>query len=415
MSIFDVNGYTHTFDGIRHTWTKPGAAMLSVRTSGADLVPRGATVERTRRRRYLPYALTGWGEVTNGNAPGGQGITLNPAWQADTLAALDGTIERHNVCAFTESGELLTRERLGYGFEYTPVNDPPQVQRIPALSGPLPSSGPALGWQRIDPAHLIRAFGPAVAAWRERRDPIAFWDLQRNANDAMLHYADQKVGAGDGFRWSLAQIAENAATTHKGSAQFGEIRAHAWSLRAVVEAYRARLQEWPKEFEEPLAQWIRTFVRTVHDIQAPNGALACNDIGSGQEQGQPWFVEQAEWTSTYENQVPQGQSAGLLSARETELPSWQMPFMLRALYEAHVVLADAEVTAMVKDIVRKWMRVWRTCERIPGEYGGVGLPKYIVVSRDGALMPTLSEGIGAGITEYDGDSFEVARALGVRV
>ncbi len=413
MSLFSVNGYAHTFDGERHVWTKPGESAISVRTSGADLVPRGATVERTRRRRYLPYALTGWGNNENGNDQGGQGIELTPTWKPNTLAALDGTIERHNVCAFSPiTGVMRGRDVLGYGFEYTPVNDPPQVQRIPALSGPLPSSGSVLGWQRIDPAHLIRAFGPAVAAWKHQRDPIAFWWLQVVANDVMIHYADQKVGSGDGFRWSLWTIAVNAATTHRGSAQFGEIRAHAWSLRAVVEAYRARLQEWPKGFEEPLAQWIRTFVRTVHDIQADNGALASNDIGSGQEQGQPWFVPQQWSTESYAATADQ---FAILRADETELPSWQVPFMLRALYEAHVVLADAEITAMVKDIVRKWMRVWRTCERVPGEYGGVGLPKYLVVSRDGALLPTLSEGIGAGITEYDGDSFAVARALGVRV
>jgi hypothetical protein len=325
------------------------------------------------------------------------------------------------VCAFRQDGELLTRADLGYGFEYTPVNDPPQVQRIPALGGTLPTSGPALGWQRIDPAHLIRAYAPAVAAWAHQRDPVAFWWLQMVANDVMLSYADQKVGSGPGFRWSLAQIAENAATTHKGTAQFGEIRAHAWSLRAVVEALRAlddamsasNLYDEQRELSERLDAWITTFVRTVHDVQADNGALASNGIGDGQEQLQPWFVPQAVRTPTGHWQLHG--TGYLLDANETELPSWQVPFMLRALYEDHVVLNDAEITTMVRDIVRKWMRVWHTCERVPGEYGGVGLPKYIIVSRDGTLAPTLSEGIGAGLNEYDWDSFEVARLLGVRV
>lgn len=159
--------------------------------------------------------------------------------------------------------------------------------------------------------------------------------------------------------------------------------------------------------------WIRTFVETVHSVQADNGALASNDIWSGQEQGQPWFVNQMTATQNFRNS--HSGWATILLPGETELPSWQMPFVLRSLYEAHVVLNDAEVTRMVREIVRKWMRVWHTCERLPDEYGGIGLPKYIVVSRDGQLLPMLNQGIGAGITEYDDDSFEVARLLGVRV
>ena len=424
MSLFSVNGYQHTFDGIRHVWERPGYATLSVRASGADLVPRGATAERTRRRRFLPYQLRGWGNNTNGNDQGGQGIELKPAWRSDTLAALDGTIERHPVCAFTASGDLLTRAQLGYGFEYTPANDRPQVQRIPALAGNLPSSGDALTWERIDPAHLIRAFGPAVAAWKERRDPIAFWWLQVVANDVMLSYADQKIVGGTYATWSLAQMAENAATTYsastpggrKGTAAFGELRAHAWSLRAVVEAMRALDDAMDSNLYDDgglsarYDAWISTFIRLVHDVQAENGALTCNDYLQGQDQSQPWFTDQLAGT-------PDRTAPYLLRFDELEIATFQVPFMLRALYEAQALLQDADCTAMVREVVRKWMRVYRTCPLVPSEYGSgaYGLPHYIVVQNGDGLVPALVSGIGRATDgQYAPDARTVARLLGVR-
>jgi hypothetical protein len=437
VPLFEVDGWRCEWNARRgtHTFTRPGSQPIVIRSNATiplrtdtDPLPRFAAVERTWTRRTLPYRLkgydnplSGYGDVGEGGEQGGQDIELHPKWEGDrTIAELDGVIERHPVCAFDfTTGAPLTREQLGYDFVYRPIKTMPgegDTLQLPPFVRPVPPNHPCARWQRYDPAHLIRGYAAAVAAWRERRDIVAFWWLQVVDNDVRLSYADRKVKGG---YWSLAEILENTRTWAKGSAQLGEIRAHAWSLRAVVEATRARMQArsiqdgraviYPDP-EHPSTSWIKNFVEMVLNAQAANGALASNFKTSGEEMGIPWKDWQPYTTSNR-------QFNAILHENETELPAWQVPFLLRALYEAQDVIREEVTTARVREIVRRWMRVYRTCELIPSGYDHThkGLPKYIVVARDGALLPTLSEGIGAGITEYEGDAFDVARRLGVRV
>lgn len=416
VPLFSVAGWSCTFEGDRHVFSKSGSKIV-VRSNGLsptanrDLVPRGATVERTRLRQLLPHAITGWGNNTNGNDQGGQGIDLQPVLAPDTQAALDGTIERHPVCLFNADGTPKGRERLGYTFEYTPANDTPREERIMWYAVNLSSSLVQSGWQRIDPAHLCRAFNPAVVLWREKRDPVAFWWLQVVANDVMIEYADKPLQVG-GDPWGLADILERTRTVAKGTAWFGELRHHAHSLRAVVEAHRALgNHDEGRDLYAQQRAWLVDFVEMVHNVQAPNGAMTMNDIYSGQDQRAPWTVDQY-WRTP--GRGIDGMS--ILSPDETECVSWQAPYMIRALYEAHAVLRDPETSRRVRDIVAKWMRVWHTCELLTSEYdtSRYTLPKYLVVKRGLKYLDTLNEGIGRGLSQWDDDSFQVARALGIR-
>lgn len=375
------------------------AWMIGMRNPPTDgwLLPRFATVERSWRRRNLPHALVGWGNNLDGGEQGGQGIKMHPEWTPSTQAELDGTIEGNPICAFHwETGEPLTRDNgLGYAEQYTPLRNDSHAEPPFQLR---PFTGTRSGhsqefWQADDPAHYARTFSAAVAAWEHDRCPVAFLWLQVCAANVLNALPIAPVGDGYGYRQSLATMRQNVRAG-PGLAKIGEIRALAHSARSVAEAHKAA----PKP---AYADWLRMFIEVVGLAQAPSGVFADGWKEEGCQQGLPW--------------VEHGSAYRVLDDDEGECASWEDCFLIVALNEARKALGDIRSTRAVKSIVAKYMRIYQTCPLVPGEYGGIGLPKYLVTSRARVLHPDITEGTDGGINEYVGDSLQAAMELGVAI
>lgn len=380
---------THTFTGpstiVVHSNAAWKSGMPPVR-HGEHLPARFMQVDRTLLRRLRgaigwPPPMKGWGNVTDGGEQGGQGVELYPAWRDDRLRELDGTIERHAIGAcHADTGAPITREDLGSG-EYVlhaaTMNDGVPFQLWPFVGQDW--AHPLAHWQRIDGAHLIRAYAAAVAAWNAKRDPVARMWLILVAHEVVRSYAFERTGG-----WSLASMEDNVhATPHTGG--LGITRWNAWCLRAVVEAQKAA----PCRL---FSSWIQRYVDVLYLGQAENGALERHKYGEGLDQEEPVRLfgldPRFEWCT-----------------------SWQTPFLVAAVREA--MRAVPMVYGHGRTILERARLLWDV-PYVAGEDGSQpGLPRYLVIAESGRLLERVTWGVGPARPYYDGDAFRCFAEVGL--
>jgi hypothetical protein len=411
VPVFEFDGWTCEWNARKgaHTF-KRGGQTIVVRSNAipgakhtAALPLRYARVDRTLLRRLAAWALlpprlrahgdptvqpgdlVGFGNVTDGGEQGGQGIELLPTWTPETRAAMDGTIERHPCFAFNAtSGAPLTRAEIGFAEQYTLDAATPNTGR-PSQFAPFvaPYSGKYERWQRIDGAHLVRAFEYAVAQFAHDRDPISRFDLVNVGHDVMRSYTTSETNG-----WSLAAMERNVfASPHTGG--LGITRWNAWCLRAVVEAQRAA----PSRV---FADWIRRYVGVLYMGQAECGAFERHKFGDGIDQGEPVLLfglpERYEWCT-----------------------SWQVPFMVRAVREAMRVVPETQSQGRV--ILERAKRLWDRAPVVGGDvYDGIatasGLNRYLVIAENGVLVDRVTMGVGPARALYDADAFACFAEVG---
>lgn len=361
--------------------------------------------------------LKGWGNNTDGGEQGGQGIDLHPRFTRTTIAELDGTIERHPIAAFHfDTGMPLTRDDLGYSANYvldsaTVASNPPfQFEQFIGGGWPNPA---VVTWQRIDVYHYCRAFNAAVAAWHARRDWVAFVWLLCCAQEVLRWLPMRPVTNGDSLYQRLRNL---EASGHHG--KMGVVRGRAHALRVVVEAARA-LQDLPARNEAQAVtlamfeEWISGAIDAEFLNQMPNGSYTSNTSDEpSSEQGQPWSVIQPRAYAVGGAPDFSKGSFRLLSTNEGEAPSWQLCFLSVALAEAAQVVP--EKLPRVRVILAGHKRIFDTCPLVPDRYHPevIGLPYWLVVSRDGASIP-VTEGIGLADTTYDADALRAFTEVGL--
>lgn len=428
------------WDGIAHTW-KPkdgnGPVIRLVNNGtwmpGADftaprskfLPPRGLYVERNGSlfsgtgekfhdvsvydrledftaldpRSPNELSVVGYGyDLTNPGEQGGHDIDLHPP--ADlSYVVLDCTIARCPVALYhTATGAILTRENaLGNWFEYSlsrkPGNVAPgtnDIQVIPHfLRKPV---GDPFAWSVVphDEYHLCRAFMHALGLWRRDQDPVARWFINTLAEDARVCWTTVKlesylrVGA-----FSLESALRAAkATPHKGGRI---VRGVAWVLRlgvANLEVGTSNADQWKA--------WVAAMVTYCETVQLPCGAFYSGVANTGSDQDEPWI------------------QYGLAENKQA-FPSWQVPFLIRALWEAQKQVP--RLRERVVKILRNTAKLWSVATpRVPDEYGGAdGLPRYLVTAIDGVAVPLVTEGVGPARSMYDADAFACFEEAGIVV
>lgn len=369
---------------------KPGMGLVLPR---GNLLPRFATIERTYRRRTLPHELVGRpyeGTTTGlGNFDGGlQGamIYLDFAQVPRNIAWLDGVIERHPVCAFNfDTGEPLTPAELGHP-EYRPLRNNSHAEP-PFQLWQFEST--RIGdrcefWQRYDPAHLQLAYACAVGL----HDPVAPWWIDVVASDVAI--AKSLDGQATG---SLGQELGNARGGARGSAYAGEVRARAWEIGAQTQGYVL----FP---DEQRWRWLNGAIEFEDLIMSEAGAFTRDGGNHDAYQGHPWIV-----TPDGEAPMPQTWEA------ETW---WEGCFMCDVLEDAAVALGDPVSFERMRSILRRRKRVHDQLPQRSGQYGTVGVPKFLVVAKDGVLVDEITEGFKPGLNSYTGNFLAQCARLGIR-
>lgn len=407
MSIYDIDSWSHSWlprKG-RHVWTKPGHQDIWVRENGAwspgmpyvgvydGLLPRQATVERTYRRKTLPHALVGEPGKNLDGGPQGAEVYLDLSRAPRSQTWLDGVVERHSVSATDwATGEPLTRDVIGHDYGYQPLRETARSEPPFQLPFYKPvADHPCSAWQRYDPAHLHLAYVAAVAMLP---DPVALFQLVRVANDVLLAEPNG-LPVRDGGQ-SLYQQLRNARGTFHGSAYSGEVRARAWELGAVTQAYKAVAPE----YRAPFASWMRDQIEFVWQIQAPSGALTRGSHASDAFQSHPWIV-------TADGQPPLSDDA------ECET-WWESCFLTQTLFDAAEALGERVSMGRVTQIVRKRRAILDTAgDQFSGQYGSVGPKKFHVVARNDVLVDTIEDGAKPGLNSYNSSFLKVCRELGL--
>lgn len=407
MSIFNIDGWLYEPLPRKNkvVFTKPGQTDIWIRTRSfwqpgmpaltyADgLLPRQSTVERTMRRKALYHPLVGRDVNTDGGVQNGSGIYVDINEQPRDFAWLDGMIERHGVSAtHWSNGTPLTRENgVGYEHQYVPLRNDGYATapyQLPAYVSDPSMSACAL-WQRYDPAHGARGYQPAVACLP---DPVALWQIVHHANDVML--AQPLAELADGGQ-SLGSQLKNAIGPARASAWAGEVRARAWDLGAVTQAYKAVAPE----YREPFRLWMRAQIKFVAMIQADSGAYTRGQAGSA-FQNAPW--------------IDMGDGYAPLPADVECETWWESCFLSQTLYDAAMSLGEREPIATVKAIIRKRRTLLDSLPAVPGEWGGMGPWKFLVVAKAGSLEPSIVEGKGRGNNSYNGYFLKVCQLLGIQ-
>ncbi len=371
MIPFDFNGWTCTLTRNGHLFTHPDMPSILVRRGDYDgqmFVQRGwlRRVFDMNPKAYGPPSYYG---EPDGGLQGGSDIELYPKWARGTQAKLDGTIRRHHIGKFNENGEPLAP--------------------WPGPRYPLAARYHGDGYQNIDGAHLIRAYSYAVAQFAHDCDPVARMWLILCAHEVMRRFPLAPFTDGEGPEYSLATMFRNVtATPHTGA--LGIQRENAWSLRCVVEAQRVA----PSRIFET---WITRFVDMLYMGQASNGATERHNKASGLQQSEPWGM------------------FGLSEDVEVCV-SWQIPFMVVAVREAMLVVPETYAHGRV--VLERFRAIWDSAPRVGGDvYGGVatasGLNRYLVVARNGELVPRITEGVGPARADYDGYAFQAFREVGL--
>jgi len=361
MIPFDFNGWTCTLTRNGHLFQR-GREKILVR-HGPN---RRLTVQRTWLARTFNLHPPTYGNVNDGGEQGGQDVVLYPT--TGSLAQLDGTIERHAIASF-----------MGDGTPRPPWPGP----RYPLSQD---SESP---YKRIDGAHYLRAYGPALPF---PEDPVARMWLILCAHEVMRRFPLAPFTDGEGPEYSLATMHKNVfADPHR--AKLGVIRELAHSLRCVVESQRVA----PMRLTET---WITRFVEMLYMGQALNGAFGDFRYGEGMEQEAPWTVFQ-----------PGG--FRILTSDEGEFPSFQARFLYVALHEASKVVPATRTHVRV--MLERAKKLEDSCWKVPDLYRPElrGLPRWVIVSRGGELLPTVTGGVGYADTTYDEDMRKVWREQGL--
>ena len=414
------------WDGISHTWKPKDGNGPTIRLvnngtwmPGADftaprskfLPPRGLYVERNGStysghgekfhdicmfdrledftdldpRTPNELSVVGYGyDLTNPGEQGGHDIDLHPPAEL-SYTIMDCTIARCPVALYhTATGAILTRENaLSNWFEYSlsrkPGNNAPgtnDIQVIPHfLRKPV---GDPFAWSVVphDEYHLCRAFMHALGLWRRDQDPVARWFINTLAEDARVCWTTMKLAdylRAGAFSLESALAAAKAAP-HKGGRI---VRGVAWVLRlgvANLEVGTSNAAEWKA--------WVAAMVTYCELVQLPCGAFHSAPISHEADQGEPWY------------------EFGLADNKQ-ECPSWQVPFLIVALWEAQKQIP--RLRPRVVEILRKAKKLWSVATpRVPGEDGsGPGLPRYLVTAIDGMPVPLVTEGVGPARAYYD--------------
>ena len=343
-----------------------------------------------RPDRDGPVSAHGFASVmtpTDAGEQGGGFIELHPPTSRCSAAIVDSWIDRSPVAAFNRrTGRALTRRDLGKGFEYRLERGSDTIQRLPQfVRGTVPLA--LAGWEAPDEQHLVRAFMRALGAWREGRDPVARWWILMLAEDARLAYQEATIPQTSDWRpFSLGNALADAAQNPGHGGRI--VRGVAWVLRlgaAALEVGAPNQDEW--------RAWIAAMVRYVHLVQLDNGAFYSAPYAD--PNGNPTWADQGEAWNLYG-----------LDERYSECPSWQIPFLVRALWEAQVQVP--ELSRRVVTILGKTRKLWGTAPLVADMYGGVpGLPLYLVTAENGVPVPSVDAGVGPARSMYDADAFAV--------
>jgi len=388
---------THTFmrEGefiVVHSNAAWKKGMEPVRPRGM-LLPRFWYVDRTWRQRMFRTKLTGHGNLTNGGDVSGYDIDLHPQWYGpETLAIADKIMERHPIAAFHyDTGKPLTRADYGYSEPYyldgRRATDADQNTQLAPFRATPPVGSPYASWARIDGAHLIRAYGRDVAAYEATRDIVARMRLIVQGFDVLAAFPT--VIYNDWL--TLGTMRRNVAL-YPHLAKLGTIRWLAWCIRAVAEAYRVCPN---REFRA----WLIMAVELIEEGQAANGSFGDFYHGDGQEQELPWEVQQPGYQK--------------LPELDGEAPSWQQPFMVRAVTEAAKVVRNQDTDRRVRLIITRFVALMRNCPKVPSRYNSYpGLPYWLITSRGRTLVPVIKEGIGNADSRYEPDVFACAVEMG---
>ena len=372
VPTFEFDGWKCEYNPRRgHLFTHPDKPSIMVRRGDYDgqlFVQRG-WVRRLFHINPDAYGPPAYHGLEDGGYQGGGEIELHPKWTRETERRLDGTIRRHHIGRFSDTGEPL----------------PPW----PGPRYPLAARPQGDGYQAIDGAHLIRAYSHAIAQFAHDRDPVARYWLILCAHEVMRRFPLVPFMDGEGPEYSLATMFRNVtATPHTGA--LGIQRENAWSLRCVVEAQRVA----PSRM---FAVWIQRFVDMLYLGQAANGATERHDKNSGLQQGEPYNMFG-------------------LDANAEVCVSWQIPFMVVAVREAMRVVPECHAHGRV--VLERFKSIWDSAPRVGGDvYDGIptapGLPRYLVVARDGQLVPRITEGVGPARSTYDGYAFQAFHEVGL--
>lgn len=408
VPLFEAHGWSCNWDPREGTHTfKRDGQLITVRSNAAWkkgmpplaakgwLLPRFWFVDRTWRQTMFRSRLKGFGNLTDGGEVGGGSIDLHPQWYGpQTLAEADGLMERHPIAAFHyDTGRPLTRADLGwepYFLDGRRATDADLNTQLYPFRATPPVGSPYASWARIDAAHLIRAFGRDVASYEATRDIVARMRLIVQGFDVLNAYPTVPL---DGWL-TLGTMRRNVAL-YPHLAKLGTIRWLAWCIRAVAEAYRVCPN---REFRT----WLIMAVELIEEGQAANGSFGDFYYGDGQEQELPWTVKQPGYE--------------LLPVTDGEAPSWQMPFMVRAVTEAAKVVRNQDTDRRARQIITRFCALMRGCPTVPSRYNSYpGLPYWLITSRNRTLVPWVKDGIGNADSRYEPDVWACAVEMGVEL
>jgi len=345
VPIFEFDNWRCTYTRQGHLFERQGSPSIMVRRGDYDgqlFVQRG-WLRRLFRLNPSAYSPPDYFGLPDGGYQGGGEIELYPKWTRQTQAHLDGTIRRHHIGFFNDDGTLWAGDGMRY---------------------PLVGRYHGDGWHDIDGPHYIRAYYNAVALYAKTKDPVARMWLILCATHVMRRFPMTPFVNGDGPEYSLTSMWNNVnAAPHLGG--LGICRELAWSLRCVVEAQRVSPTD---EFKA----WIVRMIDTIYMGQASNGA--CERHAYGQGLGQ----EEAE-----------ARTFGIKDG-EDWCVRWQAPFLIVAVREAMAVVPETFVHG--RTILERFR---------PWYFGDVPTAKYLVMAKDGVVLPQITLGVGPGIPTYD--------------
>jgi hypothetical protein len=320
---------------------------------------------------------------------GGSFIELHPPAGLCTDPVVDSWIDCTPTAAYHRgSGRPLARRDIGTGFEYRLDRGANSIQRLPQF---VRGADPAdlQSFEAEDEYHLCRAYMRALGRWRETGCKLARWEILSLLADAMLAWQTTEVPQTS--TWvpvSLARLLRDASRPERAHRGGRIVRGVAWVLRLGA----AGLEVGAPNTDEVRA-WVAAVVRYVQTVQLDNGAFYSAPYLD--EHGNQTWADEGEAWNLYG-----------LGHEFNECPSWQIPFLIRALWEAQVQVP--ELHRRVVTVLGKAKQLWDDGPRVPDQYGGVpGLPLYLATAEGGVPLTRVTQGVGPARSMYDADAFAV--------
>jgi hypothetical protein len=325
---------------------------------------------------------------------GGPFVELHPVPRVDA-ATVDTWIDRTPTAAYHRgTGMPLQRRDLGSWFEYRLDRGPNPIQRLPQFVRPQEPADLCSG-EAADEYHLVRAFMRALGRWRQQRCPLARWAIIGLAEDARLAYTMQGKPQDAGSSWVPFSVTSMLAGANANPEHGGRIvRGIAWVLRLLDAALEVGTP-YAAETQATIAALL-TYWETV---VTPGGALY--NAPRFNANGDETWADNGEAWHLYD-----------MASNKSECPSWQVPFGVRALWEAQHQMP--RLRPRVVALLARIKRLWDTCAKVPDMYGGApGLPLYLVTAVDGVPVRRITEGVGQARSMYDADAFACFREAGL--